>query len=215
MDEFGRPVARPDDNCREEQPVANTATPEGNPEMLTGRAECSACSLLRQAPAERNPRSGKTRSGDYFFFLVFLAPDLAFGDFLAVFLAISRDSCHVGFRCQIQANRSCALRHLKREATVQKHQLFIDRLCTLEKQHLRHASQPAYIEICRARQPQRLAFESFGDRTPVITELQAALTKDVTLSSLRVVQSGSFFHPGLFACRAIECSGIAVRDCAR
>lgn len=36
----------------------------------------------------------------YFFLVIFFLPALAFVDFLAAFLvAISRDSCHLGFRC--------------------------------------------------------------------------------------------------------------------
>ena len=63
--------------------------------------------MLAQAAANcTSPRSSQPGSAGYLFFLDFLAPVLAFFDFLAFFVAMSRDSSHSGSGCQVEKKRS-------------------------------------------------------------------------------------------------------------
>jgi len=88
----------------------------------------------------------------YFFLAVFFAPALALVDFLAAFLAMSRDSCHLGFRCHFPFSREkkighAPLRHPTRETTAQKHTQVINNSFTSRIDELRDKSKRAYIEI--------------------------------------------------------------------
>jgi hypothetical protein len=97
-----------------------------------------------------------------------LAPVLAFADFLAAFLAISMDSCHFSSGCPILGNRSCAP-PASDERDDRSKASTINSSYTLQNHDLRHAYDRAYIEICRPRQPQRLAFEEFARQAAIVT----------------------------------------------
>src|SRR5579872_6166429 len=102
------------------------------------------------------PRSGNPLDRDYFFFAVFLAPVLAFADFLAAFLAISMTPVTLVSDARLWGIGHTPLRHPTREATAQMHQQAINKFLTSKTSGLRHMSRRAYIDLWRIRQAQSL-----------------------------------------------------------
>jgi len=110
---------------------------------------------------------------NYFFLAVFFAPALAFVDFLAAFLvAISRDSCHLGFRCHFLGKSVCVspASDERDDRSLESYSQVIDNPCTFNIEELRDKSTRAYIEICQKRQAQLIVIEEFVDSCDAVNQ---------------------------------------------